>query len=415
MRLILILLVSVFFMNCRKEMIPVDPCACAGCCDTPETPIKLLWNQPLGPDTLEYASMRPVVFQDKVLFSLLFYLDNQDFLKMRSINDGRLLWEWEPYIEPGILGLGIQNNDAKDNIYVGTTWSEIYGINMMNGSNLWGTKLKTDVGLGMPRLKRVGDYFYHTHNDQSLACDNSYLARAPFTTGVFDTVFHLQIENGYSPHIETPELWVNGVGDSVLIFQNRQWNFPASDGKIDLYAFNLKTRQVDWKIDDIDPEGNSNVYAPLVYKDKVYFQGTKTCFCINAQTGKIIWKKRIKEYDHLLSSNLLIAEGMLFLKPSNEAVLYALNPDTGQEIYQTPDCGTSECVMVYYKGVIYYGSDGKAKIYAIRASDGTILWSFKTPNTKIRANANFKQIAIDEHSCKLFVTDNYFATCFQLP
>jgi outer membrane protein assembly factor BamB len=223
--------------------------------------------------------------------------------------------------------------------------------------------------------------------------------------------------NGYRPSFEMPSSWVNPSGDTILFFQNRQWNFAASDGKVDLLSFNLTTKQVVWKMDDIELSGNSNVLPPVVYEGKVYFMGQIGLYCLNALTGQKIWEKTFPS-DNLLVTNIIIQENKLFFKPSNDQYLYAIDPNTGNEIYKIAKTGFANVALEYHKGIIYYTA-GDGKLYAIRAADGNIIWREKSPNYfvgKTKGVASMTdRLTIDTERNVLYVDDSYYYMCIKLP
>ncbi len=416
MRHIIILLAFLPFLtcSCRPETNECPECPVPP--DTTSTgPFKVLWRIPLNPDTAECISMRPVVYNGNVLYSMLFYVDGYEYLRMVDAKTGAPVWSWDP-IWPGET-LWPTSRFAKDNIFVMTHWGPTYGIDMNTGANLWANDVSTFETSGTPNISGIGDFVYADHSARIILDTASYYVRANIHNGIWDTLFMLKIEDGYRPTLHPPSLWVSPVGDSILIFQNRQWNFPVSDGRIDLLAYNLKTRTFEWKVKDFDPEGNSNVIEPTVYNNKIYFQAARIVYCFDAATGNKLWSWHTPLLtDNLLSATLLVAENKLFVKPNNQYSLYGLDLNTGQTLVKIDDVGPGQGALSYYNGIIYYASG--ARLYAIRPSTKEVIWHDLSPNEKgpgpWAGRTYFDDVVVSpEHGC-VFIGDRFFLMAIKL-
>lgn len=388
----------------------------------PEAPttekLKILWQQPMNKDTAECISMIPAYHNGVAIYSNLFYVDGYEFIKGRDIQNGALKWEWNPIWDGEVVSP--QSRDYKDNIMCLSHWGPMYAINMQTGVNDWAENKQTDdneIGL---RISVIGDYLYTEHSNRLTKDTVCFLARRGLAAGSsWDTIFSLT-NTVYRPSFEAPSLFVNPSGDSLLIFQNRQWAFGLSDGRIDLYAYNINKRQVEWVNNDFDPEGNSNIERPLVHNGKIYFQGTKTLYCFDASNGQILWRFVCPvNNDNLVVSNLLIAENQIFIKPSIDATLYGLDLNTGEIKTSILSTGSGGADMKYYNNFIYFGSKGNGRLYAIDLRNNQKVWDDYSPNFsrpgKWRGNTFFSGVAIvPEHNC-LIAEDHYFVMAIKLP
>ncbi len=90
-----LLLLLLLLTSCRR---PDDTCTeCIPPSDSTYTgPLEVLWQIPLNPDTIECASMQPVFHNGNVLYSLLFYVDGYELLRMVDGKTGDLVWSWDP-------------------------------------------------------------------------------------------------------------------------------------------------------------------------------------------------------------------------------------------------------------------------------------------------------------------------------
>ena len=265
-----------------------------------------------------------------------------------------------------------------------------------------------------------GDHVYHVqHPDEGgIHYTESYLVRAHVNQGVWDTIYTLKEENGYRPDIYPPGYWVSPESDTVLVFQNRQWHFSPNDGKIDLIAYNMTQDSTLYVLSDLDPQGESNVGPPLIWEDKIYFAGKRTMYCIDVQTGEILWKKFFTGFgETLYTCNWLVVGNKLIVKPDNQNI-YALDPLAGNEIWKKTDSGaTCFSDMVYHDGRIYFGCWGTLTIHAIDVETGEDLWNLESPNRENGyPTADFATgVAISPELGYLYTADLYFAMCIKLP
>ncbi len=214
-------------------------------------------------------------------------------------------------------------------------------------------------------------------------------------------------------HTDGQITW-SAAENSVLIFQNRQLNFNTGKGKIDLHAYNLTQRCQEWRTNDIDSEGNSNVWAIYIYVNKVYFLGSRTVYCFSAHDGKLIWQRYFDRggSKHFMGyANQIVADAQLLVKPSNWR-LVALDPNSGAIIWDNNEGGAGPYQMVHYKGHVFYGSSGdnRGGVFVHRVSDGKMVHRIPRPfsNTVIRT------IAINHETGRLFWSDGFFLRCCEI-
>ena len=204
-------------------------------------------------------------------------------------------------------------------------------------------------------------------------------------------------------------LWVHPGGDSILVFQNRQVNFLTSDGKVDLYAYNINQDTILWRTDDITANGNSSIQPPIVYEDKVYFQGGFYISCFDALTGELIWMRDdfSARSEHFFVSNMVAADGILAAKADND-FLFGYDANTGETIWKQTDVGASSSEMIYHDGKVYYTA---GKLYAIDIRTGNIHWALSSPNPNTGFSAG---VAIDKTFNYLYANDRFYAMCIRL-
>lgn len=408
--LILMVIISGCKVN-EPPILPEPPLA--------ETP-QILWQVPLRSDTLVSQCMVPILYQDRLIVSAdPYYFTDAATMKMVDTT-GQIIWDSE------IIGTvcekvnhrSVSGNFIQDGILVYLCKSRPAAINAFSGYTLW--EYPSDPGISTMLQHFENSIFYSSGVGGSvIPYDTSLLYIVDIATGARKEVFRLGRDGDYSAYIYPPAVHVNSDGDTILYFQNRQWNFVNSGmgGRVDLYCYNMTGDSIIWKIPQIDPYGNSSVCLPLYHEGKLYFRGLQTLFCLDASNGEILWSHEFPgDFDDILQGNMLMVEDMLLLKSSTEG-LHAFNPQTGELLWERYDAGNTSCYMTYHEGAVYYGSyDGK--IFKVRVRDGEIMWTYSSPNAKVAPTWDavfYNSVTIDPLTNRMYACDAFYLMCLQLP
>jgi hypothetical protein len=118
-----------------------------------------------------------------------------------------------------------------------------------------GTILKEfDIKKAEVNARSIEDYLYFsTYN--KLWGDTTYLLRLSLESFSLDTLDILHpFEGGYAVSPTTPTLYVDPTTrDSILIYGSRP--VKGNRTRFDVFAFNLRTREVEWVKTDLDLHG----------------------------------------------------------------------------------------------------------------------------------------------------------------
>ncbi len=420
-----ILLLSFLILGCHKDIVTAPIPCISYLCDTSK--LEILWQKPVSFDTTEKISMPATYYNGTVLFSRSFFEEGIDTLKLYDSKTGALEWYWSDWLpnRKSSLVSEIPVKFLQNNKYLFTTNKDVYCVDATSGISIW--KSKVDSANTNPRIGGIDNYVYQVLVKGIKSIDFSYLLKANINIGKWDTIYTQTKVDGFEPRIEPPTVsWLNKNRDTIVFFQIKYWNFPASKGRVDWVAFNSKTRTVEFRLDNIDKFQLGTPAGATVSDDKVYFLGILTAFCINKYDGTVLWQKNFEfNSETFVSTSPFIAEGKLFIKTDNKT-LYALDPNTGAEIWVDKDSGSSCSDMVYDRGLLYYTCNGNAKIYAIEAATGKIIWAEPSPNlypNKFNGNRKFGfpnanigfGIAIDPEQGVVFASDYYFTMCLKMP
>jgi outer membrane protein assembly factor BamB len=335
-------------------------------------------------------------------------------LKMADVETGEILWVWENNVAEGgeVLTYTSASSYTKDNVFAVSAGGDVMVIDMNTGLTLWGT----DVLWAESQLSGFGDRIFQGVRSSATNCDYAYLRSSPTTSENWDTVmvFSKEENGGYAPSIPTVAGNVNDAGDTIIYVQNRQWDFSGSDGKVDLYAFNMSADSIVWVKQDFCPTGNSCIQPPLIYDGKIFFRGDWTVYCFDELTGDLLWQHEFGQNgdEHLLLGNSIIAGNMLIVKTSGD-YLYAFDPDNGDVIWVNSHSGYSPSDMIYYHDAVYY-SAGSEEVHVVSILDGEEIKTIKSPGMH-PFNGSFKTaVDIDPGLRYLYVCDSYFLYCIKI-
>ncbi|WP_299898171.1 PQQ-binding-like beta-propeller repeat protein [uncultured Aquimarina sp.] len=189
---------------------------------------------------------------------------NNDYLYAINKIDGELNWSFDLDFNPTGSAPRIETNPliVDNNIYFGDTIGRFYSVDINTGNKNW----SINAGLfnsfsGSPIL-----------HDESVIVATVYgLYSYDKNTGSQNWSFNTGEYFGTSPYVYMNNVYaissINGVGNLVSVNAgngNENWRFVLD---------------------------NRSVSSPIVYEGNIYFDDFENLYCLNAQTGELIWKK----------------------------------------------------------------------------------------------------------------------------
>ncbi len=247
-------------------------------------------------------------------------------------------------------------------------------------------------------------------------------------TGAIEKIFTAYTTEDYETSFESYVGWIAPWGDSIIAFQNRQYNFIAGGGKVDIYAYNLSADSMLWTIEDITPDGNSSIFESIVVGNKLYFQGSYSQHCINITNGEIIWELEESGYNHFLRTGNMYADGKIFIRTEKYVAAYCVYTD--KLLWEDNSSGLVRKTNIeYYQGKIYFtGADEKDyssrgaveyRLFCLDANTGSLIWKsnwvddfelgYQYTDNEFRSG-----IVIDQSTGYLYTTDNHRVFCIDL-
>ena len=291
-----------------------------------------------------------------------------------------LLWEFS--IEDGGFAGTAAIVDGK--VYVGDLDGNLYALELANGNKLW----KYETGLGFsasPSITEgrvyIGDIdgvFYcldgktgnlvwkYTAGLEINSCANFYNDSVLF--GSQDaTLYCLNAATG-------KETWKFTIDDQIrcspTVVQSRCF-LAGCDAR--LHVVNLAKGEKESHVAIDGPTG----VTPAAVGDHVYF-GTEngTFFSVNWKQSQVDWKFRDGERGLPYRSSAAVAEGVVVVGSRSKKV-YALNAETGDEVWSYATRGRIDSSPVIAGSRVYIGSsDGRLHVFDLKS--GSVLHEYET-------------------------------------
>ena len=410
MKNLFLLILTIAVLSCNKEssFIPTEPSQNNN--EPSGEVLKILWERPLHPDTIGSISTEPVYLNGKVFFTLWpEWATDSEILCAFDAEDGLIIWEKES--STGKSGTKMSLLNYQDNILYRTDHA-LCLLNETNGEEKWCHFPAEEGSLASSQVKIIDNEYYRSYYDQPLGNrTQSELVRGNLETGELETIFTVHKTEEFIPTIKPPARWINENDEKILFFQNSLYEWATVNGYSTLYMYNVNTKEVEYIWDNLYGGGTNN-YGPYIQNDKLFVQGTDTIRCIDIHSKDVVWKK----WTGQAGTNSFIRKDILVIK-ANDGRMMGLNPLTGETIWEVSDSGYTPSSLTYFDGIVYFGSLGSGKLYAVDIETGEHIWAEDPPNQKKGyPNASFLNgVAIDTVNRVLFTDDEHFVMAIQLP
>jgi outer membrane protein assembly factor BamB len=403
-----LLLLAVLFQACLKDVGEPIPTS-----SIPVLKLDTVWTTKLFPKYSGESSLTPIIIGNSIVFhatyseSKLFSLDKNTGVKNWEINCQTQLPLDNFYNWDGTIGLSY----SKKLIVLSS--NRIYAINPASGS------IQPLASLPYHYYSRtmsiIGDYAYISDNNDDV---KRILKTSINYPSPIDTVFKCA-EVDFKPiAVSRPALWVSASNDSLLVFQTSRFNPIPIDGYVDLYAYNLKTKQIQWHINHTNLEGNSAFNGIFINNNSCFLLCSNTLFSFDMQTGSPLWNYSIsndKPDNTFIDAHALFFEDKLLIKTKGNKML-CFYRSNGNIAWVSNSKETSNGPMYFYNGNIYFIEANALSKY--EAMTGKLIASYSSPNqskTGSSAIQNSLSLTIDYTNGLMYFFDGHYATCVKIP
>jgi outer membrane protein assembly factor BamB len=318
-----------------------------------------------------FGSEAPAIFNNKVVFSNYSSFQPESFFALNADDGKTQYWSWEDYISNTTTSVGGKELPITfGKVLCLPLANGALGIDMNDGKTLWKNSFSAPGYHSVFERCIIKEGYKSGDNKHQ-----SYLKIIDIESGNDRVVFQIDT-------ITTPFSGFSGVlanrtvnNDTLLYFTFFEL-FQQPDGSLNnyswLYAYNLSQNKIVWS--------HPNIYTawpPISTNGKLFVVSSGYLFCFDAETGNEIWKQQMHVnsggYFKLFDNKLVISD------QGGTSFVHAYNLSDGSPAWKISYNGNSS-EPVYYKGLMYFtcGSDGL--LWAIRVSNGEIVWKERCPD-----------------------------------
>ena len=342
--------------------------------ESAEESIPYIWKAPLSTGE-EISGLFPVVLSQYGVISNG-SKNGMATLKMMYKSTGALLWEWQRTLGKGDRHFLLDRVYVYQNAMILHETSITEGIDIVNGSPLWGRNHNYPTNSTISGMKSF--YFFGTDKDRLVVGDcftgiefiinagnNQLSAKPPIT------YTHPQTQ-------DTMLIW--GSSSAVRDTSTVEFYF-----KTYLTLYNWTKKELVYQLLQREGYGNDKTgnLAPtnvlVVYNNRVYMAVGKSIQCNDILTGRLIWRREFTS--NFYFSRIIEADGKIIGNGDDEGIMYALDPNTGMILWEIKTTTASGDIFAM-NGIVYMVGLGDGRLHAIDIQTGKRLWRLRLPNNE---------------------------------
>ena len=263
--------------------------------------------------------------------------DGRDTNEVRWIFDTEIKVRTSPAIYDGKVYFGTSEHENEHNVF--------YCLDADSGTEVWSIDLGREM-FSSPAVVNSKIYFGSQNN-------NVYCMDAD--DGSLIWTYDIDHDAQNSPTVTNGKVYiVNSHGKLYCL--NAEGN---GDGTTDM-IWNFTTGR------------NTKYNVPTVADGKVYI-GYETFYCLDAETGQIIWSKKI--IDGGTGYTVAISNGRLYLG-ADYGRIYCLDANNGSILWMVQTLQPCSPIPTVAYGNVYFGACDY-NLYCLDADDGAFIWKYQ--------------------------------------
>ncbi len=308
---------------------------------------------------------------------------------MLSATTGEIRWQWDDFFDLQKSFFDIRHLHQYNSHLVFQEGRQFYHLDLSDGNMLQ----KEQRDYQASRMGGLDERYFVAGN--FILNEKSFYEGAILTGNIVEQTSQLLISPEFTRDHAGASQEVGIVGSVVPIRDDNNdvllaydYSDPQEQGAntyIGLYNYSKKESIYDKAplALGIDSYGSG---VPIVYNNKIYRAPGRSIVCLDLYTGEKIWEKEFNE--GFTFSGFIIEEGKVIAN-NEDTYLYALDPETGQQLWKEKSSGTSS-PMSYLDGIIYFVGGGDGLLHAVEAESGKHLWRLHSPDLEENKGAWFK-------------------------
>ena len=337
---------------------------------------------------------------------------------MLSIATGEIRWQWDDFFDVQKRFFDIRHLHQYGSDFVFQEGRQFYHLDLSDGRMLQ----KEERDYQASRMGGLDERYFVAGN--FILNKNDLYEGAIFTGTVVEQTNQLLISPEFTRDYAGAGQEVGIVGSAVPFKDENgdvllayDYSDPQERGAntyIGLYNYSKKEFIYDREplVLDIESYGSG---VPIIYNNRIYRAPGRSIVCLDLYTGEKVWEKVFDE--GFTFSGFIIEEGRV-LANNEDTYLYALDPETGRQLWKEKSSGTSS-PMSYLNGVVYFVGGGDGLLHAVEVATGKHLWRLHSPDLEENKGAWFKsdvRVILSEsedEKGKVLVSSYLSAFCYE--
>lgn len=249
----------------------------------------------------------------------------------------------------------------------------IYALDKRTGRTLWAR-----TGMRIEKVKPQGLTGYKPLPMVDGIYSDPIIRESKIFYGTRNMFMAREIRNGH-------QMWENRVIKSFSGFPTFYDEFIFSQsmdyktGRYTVHCLNMDTGKEYWSKRIQKP---MKIFPPVIYKRKVYIPSSTELYCLNLKNGETEW---IKNYGKYITSTPGFTDRAILFTLDNRDIV-AVDPKNGNilKTVKVAKGAGPKYVMIRDQAYIAYSDNGKKKraygvVKAINFDENKKLWNFRTP------------------------------------
>jgi len=350
---------------------------------------EFIWKKDVSEKGLIWGTVSPAIYENTVVVA---GATNQerDMLVALNLDSGEEVWRWTDYFT--IEHISAMSNseyefNQKDNIWLLQNSYNFYAIDLKTGTTLWKDKRNVGIG-GIEGMQIIGNKYYTSfafYKNDSLtwptlvegdiySTNYSKILEAPIDSIQFFGFFYGNMDEPFM-YEENGQLYAFlQFSENVDVYTSKIFNYVAS--------YNLTNQSYDFEKTRLGDTATLGLgHRAVMYNDLMLVNADQELYGINKYTGEVVWhldqfdKNGDGVFTYAIYKDKLIAVNKIGVTSR----VMALNPLTGQIIWEDIGRGNAAESIHFLNDVLYFSSRGDGHVYAYDTENGELLWQLDSP------------------------------------
>ena len=360
-----------FLVGCDKEEPTPNPTP------TEPTPIfEKVWSTRIYEAPLEnVGSDNAYIYKDLYLVTGDHWSHPDPSIFAYNCKTGLLEWKWTQTGRlqfPGYYVIG------KENLLILYTSKGLICFDIDAKQMVWEIVFEDEGMVGGNGPVIFGDEVFYVAHLYSRGGPAIYF-RANLKTGSHERIYQVDIDGGWTPSLSPAAFWINPISSDTLLLtingKSMSGHGPETS-PTDLLAINLRTKQLEWKMDSIMEVRTNLLTPPVIFENSVIFGGDWSIYSVDIPSSTVNWRTQFTDLMKVGNFNrtgLLLHDGRVYANPDVFGVM-CLDAKNGDVIWHNKKiAATCSPNMLYNDDMLITSSWGQGSVFIIDAFTGEVI------------------------------------------